>query len=225
MADMHIHINITVTTAAAVTARPIADEDEKSFTLHSHSYIHFHFLCSPPSFISFTTLPISLPHPIYLSILYSFLSQDPSNGVTMRRWLGFSRAWQETPYILSSIHIRALLNNSKLTSKSARVLKIQFHTPSTKTPDMFRSSSDYPQGVLHRTSIYRYAPHNDVLVNERPHIRWWSPKIRLILILIRIHSTDWTLWSVPSPELQLLPPTFLRSSNCSPSLWSVVVWF
>ena len=33
------------------------------------------------------------------------------------------------------------------------------------------------------------------------------------------------LWSVPSPELQLLAPTLLRSSNCSPSLWSVAVWF
>jgi len=28
-----------------------------------------------------------------------------------------------------------------------------------------------------------------------------------------------------SPKLQLLSPTFLRSSNCSPSVWSVVVWF
>ena len=36
---------------------------------------------------------------------------------------------------------------------------------------------------------------------------------------------DWILWSVPSPELQLLAPTLLRSSNCSPSLCSVVVWF
>ena len=35
----------------------------------------------------------------------------------------------------------------------------------------------------------------------------------------------WTLWFVPSPEPQLLAPTLLRSSNCSPSLWSVVVWF
>ena len=46
----------------------------------------------------------------------------------------------------------------------------------------------------------------------------------LILIII-INIKDWTLWSVPSPELQLLTPTLLRSSNCSPSLWSVVVWF
>ena len=47
----------------------------------------------------------------------------------------------------------------------------------------------------------------------------------LIIIVIIINIKDWTLWSVPSPELQLLAPTLLRSSNCSPSLWSVVVWF
>ena len=47
----------------------------------------------------------------------------------------------------------------------------------------------------------------------------------IIIIIIIINIKDWTLWSVPSPELQLLAPTLLRSSNCSPSLWSVVVWF
>jgi len=45
------------------------------------------------------------------------------------------------------------------------------------------------------------------------------------VITIIINIKDWTLWSVPSPELQLLAPTLLRSSNCSPSLWSVVIWF
>ena len=47
----------------------------------------------------------------------------------------------------------------------------------------------------------------------------------IITIIIIINIKDWTLWSVPSPELQLLAPTLLRSSNCSPSLWSIVVWF
>ena len=41
---------------------------------------------------------------------------------------------------------------------------------------------------------------------------------------IIINIKHWTLWSVPSPELQLLALTLLRSSSCSPSLWSVVVW-
>ena len=46
-----------------------------------------------------------------------------------------------------------------------------------------------------------------------------------IFIIIIINVKDWTLWSVPSPELQQLAPTILRSSNCSLSLWSVVIWF
>ena len=49
-----------------------------------------------------------------------------------------------------------------------------------------------------------------------------APTVWLIII---INIKDLTLWSVPSPKLQPLSPTFLRSSNCSPSLWSVVVWF
>jgi hypothetical protein len=120
--------------------------------------IHFQFL-RPPSFIS---------HPIYLFILYSFLSQDPSNGVTMRRWLDFPQAWEELHCVFNIVRIRALLNNFKLLPTSAHVLKILFHTQSTKTPDMFRSSSDHPQGVLHRTSIYTYAPHNDGSVGDGP---------------------------------------------------------
>jgi hypothetical protein len=47
----------------------------------------------------------------------------------------------------------------------------------------------------------------------------------IIIIIIIINIKDWTLWSVPSPKLQLLSPPFLRSSNCSSSLWSAVVWF
>ena len=46
-----------------------------------------------------------------------------------------------------------------------------------------------------------------------------------IIIIINMNIKDRTLWSVPSPKLQLLSPAFLWSSNCSPSLWSVVVWF
>ena len=46
------------------------------------------------------------------------------------------------------------------------------------------------------------------------------------LLKININIKDWTLRSVPSPQLQLLAPKLLRSSNCSPSLWPVVVkWF
>jgi hypothetical protein len=47
----------------------------------------------------------------------------------------------------------------------------------------------------------------------------------LIFIIIIINIKDWNLWSVPSPELQLLSPAFLLSSNCFPSFWSVGIWF
>jgi len=44
---------------------------------------------------------------------------------------------------------------------------------------------------------------------------------RVIIIIISIKG--WAIWPVPSPELQLLSPTFLRSTDCSLSLWIVVV--
>ena len=54
--------------------------------------------------------------------------------------------------------------------------------------------------------------------------RNFAARVTTVIIII-INIKDWTLSSVPSPELQLLAPTLLRSSNCSPCLWSVVVWF
>ena len=51
------------------------------------------------------------------------------------------------------------------------------------------------------------------------------PLVSNTTVIIIINIKDWILWSVPSPQLQLLEPTLLRSSNCSPSLWSVVIWF
>jgi len=52
-----------------------------------------------------------------------------------------------------------------------------------------------------------------------------SPTLRLrdlgkkkLIIIIIINIKDWTLWSVPSPELRLLALTLRRSS-----LWSVVL--
>ena len=43
------------------------------------------------------------------------------------------------------------------------------------------------------------------------------------ITIIIINIKDWTLRYVPSPELELLAPTTLLSSNCSPSLWPVVL--
>jgi hypothetical protein len=49
------------------------------------------------------------------------------------------------------------------------------------------------------------------------------PRIQYIIIIIIINIKGWAIWPVPSPELQLLLPAFLRSSDCSLSLWTVVV--
>jgi len=47
--------------------------------------------------------------------------------------------------------------------------------------------------------------------------------IIIIIIIIIINIQGWAIWPVPSAELQLLSPTFLRSPNCSLSMWPVVV--
>ena len=44
-------------------------------------------------------------------------------------------------------------------------------------------------------------------------------------VIIIINIQVWAIWPVPSPELQLLSPSLLRSPNCSLSLWVVEVWF
>jgi hypothetical protein len=47
----------------------------------------------------------------------------------------------------------------------------------------------------------------------------------IIIIIIIINIKDWAIWPVPSPQLRLLSTKFLRSPNCSLSLWTVVVQF
>jgi len=77
------------------------------------------------------------------------------------------------------------------------------------------------EGSTRRRDLY-VAKHNisDKIRTRNPSKRPQSTPNDII-----INIKDWTLWSVPSPELQLLSPTLLRSSNCSPSLWFVAVWF
>jgi hypothetical protein len=47
--------------------------------------------------------------------------------------------------------------------------------------------------------------------------------IIIIITIIVLNIQGWAIWPVPSPELQLLSPSFLRSPNCSLSLWAVMV--
>ena len=44
-----------------------------------------------------------------------------------------------------------------------------------------------------------------------------------IIIIIIIVNKDWTVCPALSPQLQLLAPTLLLSSHCSPSLLFVVL--
>jgi len=41
------------------------------------------------------------------------------------------------------------------------------------------------------------------------------PVIIIIIIIIIINIKGWAIWPLPSPELWLLSPTFLRSPDCS----------
>jgi hypothetical protein len=55
--------------------------------------------------------------------------------------------------------------------------------------------------------------------------RFWGyvRHVIIIIIIIIINIKVWAIWPVPSPQLQLLSPAFLRSPDCSLSLWTVVV--
>jgi hypothetical protein len=48
-------------------------------------------------------------------------------------------------------------------------------------------------------------------------------KLETIVTIIIINIQGWAIWPVPSPDLQLLSPSFLWSPNCSLSLWAVMV--
>ena len=47
--------------------------------------------------------------------------------------------------------------------------------------------------------------------------------INVLFLIIIINIQGWAIWPVPSPELQLLSPSLLRSPNCSLSLRAVEV--
>jgi len=81
------------------------------------------------------------------------------------------------------------------------------------------SHSQQRTGVRFPCQVTPYSGDASVMSSER----LLFPGVLFVHIIINIKL--WTLWSVSSPELQLLSPTFLWSSNCSPSLWSVVIWF
>ena len=106
------------------------------------------------------------------------------------------------------------------------------HFSSSQYPERYRAG---PSSYQTRTSV-KHPVHRLHLVlmcskcSDMHHFTiYWPPlygaSLNTKIMIIIINIKDWTLWSFPSPELQQLAPTLLRSSNCSPSLWSVVVWF
>jgi hypothetical protein len=62
-----------------------------------------------------------------------------------------------------------------------------------------------------------------LLVQENNQEEKACDKRLIIIIIIIINIKVWAIWHVPSPELQLLSPTFLRSPNIPVSLWTVEV--
>jgi len=54
-------------------------------------------------------------------------------------------------------------------------------------------------------NVYRYVPHNDVSVNDRPHIQRWSHNIIILYYIITLNTV-----------LQL--PTVIRTVTCCTGL-------
>jgi uncharacterized membrane protein len=69
--------------------------------------------------------------------------------------------------------------------------------------------------------LFQYLVHSEK--REATRHRVFYNVIIIIIIIIIINIQGWAIWPVPSPELQLLSPSFLWSQNCSLSLWAVVV--
>jgi len=81
-----------------------------------------------------------------------------------------------------------------------------------------RKNGDYFPSILSEHRVNLNVFYKTVPTSQKAH-----HIIIIIIIITIINIKDWTLCSVPSPKLQLLSPTFPRSSNFSPSFWSVEV--
>jgi hypothetical protein len=64
-----------------------------------------------------------------------------------------------------------------------------------------------------------------ILSASKPGSTRCGESASVIYIIITIRIKGWAIWPAPSPQLQLLSPTFLCSPNCCLSLWTVAVWF
>jgi hypothetical protein len=80
---------------------------------------------------------------------------------------------------------------------------------------MFRTQ----ESIIRETTLFHSCIYSHLTEDEPSG----SKHVRTSIIIIIIDIQGWTIWPIPPPELQLLSPTFLWSSNFSPSLWSVVI--
>ena len=81
-----------------------------------------------------------------------------------------------------------------------------------------RPKTDLPLTIqsLNLSWVEAESLYHSALTVSRHNTGSWKRASNSIIIIINIK--DWTLWYIPSPELQLLLPTHLQSSNCSLSL-------
>ena len=47
--------------------------------------------------------------------------------------------------------------------------------------------------VCSLVSVYRYVPHNSILVDEGLHVRWWSHNIIILTIVLQLHAVFHTV--------------------------------
>ena len=99
-------------------------------------------------------------------------------------------------------------------------IKLSVPKPQSQNTTVYALSNTYNIQVLQSLRPWISSKHYFKLSKRAKSLKYEHHSVNGASKKIIINIKDWTLWSVPSPKLQLLSPTFLRSSNCSPSLWS-----
>jgi hypothetical protein len=149
--------------------------------------------------------------------LYTLSDKNPSVG-------NFLSPELEVTWRTVAIIIRVVLLSSYLSIRGFSLSSI--HGCKRRVGNYQKRKTDLPLTVqsLNLSWVEAKSLYRSILKDSRHNPGSWTRASNSIIIII-INIKNWTLWFIPSPELQLLSPTFLRSSNCSPSLWFVVVWF
>jgi len=149
-------------------------------------------------------------------VLYTLSDKNPSVWNFLSPELEV--AWRTVAIIIRVILLSSYLNIRGVSLSFIHGCKRRVGNYQKPKSDLALTTQSLNLSWVEAESLYL-----SVLTDSRRNPGRWTRASNSIIIIINIK--DWALWSIPSPELQLLPPTYLRSSNCSPSLWSVVVRF